>query len=285
MRLDVYLAETGLAKSRSRAAQLISGGFISVNGKIITKASYDVTETDEVRQIGEEHKFVGRGGMGLEGVLERFCVDVTGRIFGDVGVSTGGLRLECALERLCGDVTGRFCADVGAATGGFTDCLLQRGAAHVYAIDSGHGQLDPKLAEDSRVTNLEGCNARYLTAEQLGQPCTCAVSDLSFISQTLVLPAVSSILTDGAVYIALIKPQFECGREAVGRGGLVKDKKQHIAAINRVIACAAENGLAPCGIMKSPITGGDGNTEFLMMAVKNGTASVSGKAVTEAVYE
>ncbi|MBQ4592718.1 MAG: TlyA family RNA methyltransferase [Clostridia bacterium] len=257
MRLDVYLAETGLAKSRSRAAQLISGGFISVNGKIITKASYDVTETDEVRQIGEEHKFVGRGGMKLEGALERFCVDVTGRI----------------------------CADVGASTGGFTDCLLQRGAAHVYAIDSGHGQLDPKLAEDSRVTNLEGCNARYLTAEQLGQPCTCAVSDLSFISQTLVLPAVSSILTDGAVYIALIKPQFECGREAVGRGGLVKDKKQHIAAINRVIACAAENGLAPCGIMKSPITGGDGNTEFLMMAVKNGTASVSGKAVTEAVYE
>ncbi len=257
MRLDVYLAETGLAKSRSRAAQLISGGFISVNGKIITKASYDVTETDEVRQTGEEHKFVGRGGMKLEGALERFCVDVTGRI----------------------------CADVGASTGGFTDCLLQRGAAHVYAIDSGHGQLDPKLAEDSRVTNLEGCNARYLTAEQLGQPCTCAVSDLSFISQTLVLPAVSSILTDGAVYIALIKPQFECGREAVGRGGLVKDKKQHIAAINRVIACAAENGLAPCGIMKSPITGGDGNTEFLMMAVKNGTASVSGKAVTEAVYE
>ncbi len=257
MRLDVYLAETGLAKSRSRAAQLISGGFISVNGKIITKASYDVTETDEVRQIGEEHKFVGRGGMKLEGALERFCVDVTGRI----------------------------CADVGASTGGFTDCLLQRGAAHVYAIDSGHGQLDPKLAEDSRVTNLEGCNARYLTAEQLGQPCNCAVSDLSFISQTLVLPAVSSILTDGAVYIALIKPQFECGREAVGRGGLVKDKKQHIAAINRVIACAAENGLAPCGIMKSPITGGDGNTEFLMMAVKNGTASVSGKAVTEAVYE
>ena len=257
MRLDVYLAETGLAKSRSRAAQLISGGFISVNGKIITKASYDVTETDEVRQIGEEHKFVGRGGMKLEGALERFCVDVTGRI----------------------------CADVGASTGDFTDCLLQRGAAHVYAIDSGHGQLDPKLAEDSRVTNLEGCNARYLTAEQLGQPCTCAVSDLSFISQTLVLPAVSSILTDGAVYIALIKPQFECGREAVGRGGLVKDKKQHIAAINRVIACAAENGLAPCGIMKSPITGGDGNTEFLMMAVKNGTASVSGKAVTEAVYE
>jgi len=257
MRLDVYLAETGLAKSRSRAAQLITGGFVSVNGKIVTKSSYDAAGTDEIRLIGEEHKFVGRGGMKLEGALERFKVDVTGFV----------------------------CADVGASTGGFTDCLLQRGAAHVYAIDSGHGQLDPKLADDRRVTNLEGCNARYLTVEQLGTPCDCAVSDLSFISQTLVIPAVSSILTDGAVYIALIKPQFECGREAVGRGGLVKDKKQHIAAISRVISCADENGLAPCGIMKSPITGGDGNTEFLMMAVKNGTASVSAKAVTEAVYE
>ncbi len=257
MRLDVYLANTGLAKSRSRAAQLISGGFVSVNGKVITKSSYDTAETDEITLLGEEHQYVGRGGMKLEGALTRFSVDVTGFV----------------------------CADVGASTGGFTDCLLQRGASHVYAIDSGHGQLDPKLANDSRVTNLEGCNARYLTIDLLGEPCNCAVSDLSFISQTLVLPAVSGILTDGAVYIALIKPQFECGKEAVGRGGLVKDKKQHIAAIRRVIACAAKNGLAPCGIMKSPITGGDGNTEFLMYAVKNGTASVSERAVTEAVYE
>ena len=137
MRLDVYLADSGLVKSRSRAAQLISGGFISVNGKIITKASYDTAESDEIKVLGEEHKFVGRGGMKLEGALDRFSVHVTGVV----------------------------CADVGASTGGFTDCLLQRGAAHVYAIDSGHGQLDPKLLADTRVTNLEGCNARYLTVE------------------------------------------------------------------------------------------------------------------------
>ncbi len=257
MRLDVYLASSGLAKSRSRAAQLISGGFVSVNGKIITKSSYDAEDTDDIRLIGEEHQFVGRGGMKLAGALERFSVDVTGLI----------------------------CADIGASTGGFTDCLLQRGAVHVYAVDSGHDQLDPKLIEDHRVTNMEGCNARYLTADQIGNLCDCAVSDLSFISQTLVLPAVSSILKDHAVYIALIKPQFECGREAVGRGGLVKDKKQHIAAIRRVLSCAAENGLAPCGIMKSPIAGGDGNTEFLLYAVKNGIASVSEKAIAEAVNE
>lgn len=257
MRLDVSLANTGLAKSRSRAAQLISGGFVSVNGKIITKSSYDVAETDEIRLLGEEHRYVGRGGMKLEGALDRFSVDVSGLI----------------------------CADVGASTGGFTDCLLQRGAAHVYAIDSGHDQLDPKLRNDNRVTSLEGCNARYLTVDQLGESCRCAVSDLSFISQTLVLPAISGILTDGAVYIALIKPQFECGREAVGRGGIVKNPKQHIAAIRRVLTCAAETGLAPRGIMKSPITGGDGNTEFLMYAVKHGTASVFDRAITEAVYE
>lgn len=257
MRLDLYLAANGLAKSRSRAAQLISGGFVSVNGKIVTKSAYDIAENDEIRLLGEEHQYVGRGGMKLEGALDRFSVSVNGLV----------------------------CADIGASTGGFTDCLLQRGAVRVYAIDSGHGQLDPKLAEDARVVNLEGCNARYLTVSHLGEPCDCAVSDLSFISQTLVIPAVSSILKDHAVYIALIKPQFECGREAVGRGGLVKDKKQHTEAIRRVISCAAENGLAPCGIMKSPITGGDGNTEFLLYAVKNGIASVSEKAITEAVYE
>ncbi len=261
MRLDVYLANAGLAKSRSRAAQLIDGGFVAVNGKVITKSSHDITETDEVTLLGEEHRYVGRGGMKLEGALERFRIEVNGLV----------------------------CADIGASTGGFTDCLLQRGADHVYAVDSGHGQLDPKLAGDSRVTNIEGCNARYLTPEQLSgsseERCQCAVSDLSFISQTLVLPAVSGILADGAIYIALIKPQFECGREAVGRGGIVKDKKQHISAIRRVLDSAMLNGLMPCSIMKSPITGGDGNTEFLMYAVKNGTATVTDRAITEAVYE
>ncbi len=257
MRLDVYLANIGLTKSRSRAAQLISGGFVSVNGKVVTRSAYDTVETDIVELIGEDHSFVGRGGMKLEGALKRFDVNVCGLV----------------------------CADIGASTGGFTDCLLRYGASHVYAIDSGHGQLDPKLVADERVTDLEGCNARYLSVEKLGTRCDCAVSDLSFISQTLVLGSVSSILKDGAIYIALIKPQFECGKEAVGHGGIVKDKKQHLAAIRQVLSCAAENSIAPYGIMKSPITGGDGNTEFLMIAEKNGVSSVSEKDITEAVYE
>lgn len=257
MRLDLYLSKCGLVKSRSRAAQLISGEFVAVNGKIITKASYDVTDSDEVKLVGEDHQFVGRGGMKLDGALSRFEVDVNGLI----------------------------CADIGASTGGFTDCLLRHGATHVYAVDSGHGQLDESLVKDERVTDIEGCNARYLTVEQLGTLCDCAVSDLSFISQTLVLPAISSVLADGAIYIALIKPQFECGREAVGRGGLVKDKKQHITAIRKVLDSAKENALAPCGIMKSPIAGGDGNTEFLMIAIKNGVSNVSEKDIAEVVYE
>ena len=168
MRLDVYLADSGTVKSRSRAAQLISGGFVSVNGKIVTKASHSVNETDEIVLLGNEHQYVGRGGMKLEGALDRFQVQVN-------------------------DL---FCADIGASTGGFTDCLLQRGAAHVYAIDSGHDQLDSALASDPRVTNLEGCNARYLTVDLIGRLCQCAVSDLSFISQTLVIPAVTGILDE-----------------------------------------------------------------------------------------
>lgn len=253
----MYLSNYGIVKSRSRAAQLISGGFVSVNGRIITKSSHDTAETDDVKLIGEDHQFVGRGGMKLEGALSRFHVDVRGFV----------------------------CADIGASTGGFTDCLLRHGASHVYAIDSGHGQLDARLVADERVTNFEGCNARYITPEQIGAMCDCAVSDLSFISQTLVLPSISSLLVDGAIYIALIKPQFECGRDAVGRGGIVKDKKQHIAAIRKVLSSAVENALAPCGIMKSPIAGGDGNTEFLMIAKKNGVSNVLDKDISEAVYE
>lgn len=257
MRLDVYLAGQNLAKSRSRAASLIEGGFVTVNGSPVTKASYDVKEDDCVLVTGEEHGFVGRGGMKLDGALNRFDVYVTGLI----------------------------CADIGASTGGFTDCLLKRGAAHVYAVDSGHGQLDPLLASDSRVSNLEGVNARYMNRELIPEPCGLAVCDLSFISQTLVIPAVREILGEGGLYLALIKPQFECGREAVGKGGIVKDKKQHTAAIRKVLASAAENGLMPQKIMKSPIQGGDGNTEFLFLASVGGIGNVTEQDIREAVNE
>lgn len=255
MRLDVYLYSAGLTKSRNRAAELISGGFVTVGGKTVTKASYQVEETDDIALTGEEHSFVGRGGMKLDAALERFGIDVTGLV----------------------------CADIGASTGGFTDCLLRRGAKHVYAVDSGHDQLDASLRSDDRVTNIENCNARYLNREIIPEPCGCAVADLSFISQTLVIPAVREILDGNGLYVALIKPQFECGRDAVGKGGIVKDKKQHIAAIRRVLACADENGLAPRKVMKSPIQGGDGNTEFLFCAVLGGMNQVTERDIADAV--
>lgn len=247
MRLDIYLFRNGLAKSRTRAGELISGEFVQVNGSIVKKASYDVSDEDEIVLLGEEHSFVGRGGMKLEEALKRFDIDVKDMI----------------------------CADIGASTGGFTDCLLKRGAAKVYAVDSGHGQLEESLREDERVINLEGINARFLSEEIIPEKCGIAVIDLSFISQTLVLPAVKNILSENAIVITLIKPQFECGRSALNKNGIVRDKKMHVSAIRTVIASATENGLMPKGLIKSPVKGGDGNTEFLLLAGNYGTASVT----------
>ncbi len=257
MRLDLYLSANGLAKSRSRASELIAGGFVTVDGKTVTKPAYDVNGGNEVKVTGEEHGFVGRGGMKLDGALTRFDISVKDFI----------------------------CADIGASTGGFTDCLLKRGAAHVYAVDSGHGQLDDSLVNDPRVTNIEGCNARFLDVSVIPEKCNCAVCDVSFISQTLIIPALPKILAEGGIYVALIKPQFECGREALSKGGIVKDKKQHIAAIRKVLSASIENGLMPQKIMKSPIKGGDGNTEFLFYATLGGMANLDENDIREAVNE
>ena len=257
MRLDLYLSEKGLAKSRSRAAELISGGFVTVDGKCVTKPAYDVDDSNAVEITGEEHGFVGRGGIKLDGALTKFGIDVSGMT----------------------------CADIGASTGGFTDCLLKRGAAHVYSVDSGHGQLDESLRLDPRVINIEGCNARYLDQTVIPEKCDCSVCDVSFISQTLIIPAVTNILRDGGIYVALIKPQFECGRDAIGKGGIVKDKKQHIAAIRRVLSVAVQHGLAPQKLMRSTIKGGDGNTEFLFLATLGGVADVNEKDIREVVNE
>lgn len=256
MRLDLYLANRGIVKSRSRAASLISGGYVTVNGCVVDKPSRDVSDDDEVVLIGEDHSFVGRGGVKLEAALDAFGVDVSGLI----------------------------CADIGASTGGFTDCLLRHGAAHVYAVDAGHGQLDPMLVSDDRVTNIEGCNARYMTVDTLGGKCRCAVSDLSFISQTLVIPAISGILEDGAVSITLVKPQFECGKGALSHNGIVRDKKQHIEAVRRVASSAVLNGLAPQRIIKSPISGGDGNTEFLLLSIRGGIPTLTDDDIYTSVY-
>lgn len=242
MRLDVYLTENQLAKSRTKAAEYISGGFVRVNGSIVFKPARDVLETDTVELLGKPYDYVGRGGVKLEGALDRFKINVVG-------------ATAC---------------DVGASSGGFTDCLLKRGALKVYAIDSGRDQLDPTLRKDRRVVSIEGFNARNLCYDVIRDRCGIIVSDLSFISQTYIIPALPGIAEKDALLVSLIKPQFECGREALNKNGVVRDKRFHAVAIRRVLACATENGFSPVGLMKSVITGGDGNVEYMFAARMDG---------------
>lgn len=245
MRLDVYLTESGLVKSRSKAAEYISGGFVKVNGKTALKASLSISLEDEVLLVGKPYNYVSRGGVKLEGALDRFRISVAGKT----------------------------ALDIGASTGGFTDCLLQRGAAKVYAVDSGKDQLDPTLREDPRVVSIEGFNARELDFDTIGQRCGIIVSDLSFISQTYIIPTLSSVSEEDCIFISLIKPQFECGREALNKNGIVKDRKFHVSAIKKVLSCAEEHGFIPVDLMKSTIQGGDGNVEYLFMAKRMGGGS------------
>lgn len=247
MRADLYLSTNGFCESRSRATASIEAGCVFVNGKCITKSSFDIKDTDIVEIRGQAIPDVSRGGLKLRGALERF------------GVSCNGLT----------------CVDIGASTGGFTDVLLKNGAKTVFAVDCGKGQLHPTLVANEKVVNLENFNARELTVEALGQTCDMAVMDVSFISQTLLHPAVSRVLNDGGIFISLIKPQFEAGRKALSKSGIVKDAKEHIGAIESVVSSAKNNALALSALTTSPITGGDGNKEFLAMFVKNGCSSIT----------
>lgn len=234
MRCDVYLAENGYAKSRSAAKEMIEAGHVTVNGVAVRKPSENVEEGAMV-EILYQMPFVSRGGLKLEHALSFFGINVEGA----------------------------NALDIGASTGGFTDCLLKRGAAAVIAVDSGENQMDPSLRGDARVTCIEKYNARYMRPEDLSFVPSIAVMDVSFISQTLIIPAVSSVLEDGGLFVSLIKPQFEVGRSAVGKKGIVKHGKDRLNAVRNVIACAAENGLGCFGLTLSPIEGGDGNIEFL----------------------
>lgn len=236
MRLDLYLKESGLVKSRSMAAACIKAGLVAVDGRTDRKASFELSGDEQVTLIGLVHDYVGRGGVKLEYALDYF------------GISPQSLRA----------------VDIGASTGGFTDCLLKRGAEFVCAVDSGHGQLDPRLAADDRVRSLEGFNARYITASDVGYLADIAVLDVSFISQTLIIPQMPSLLTDGGIYVGLVKPQFELDRSALSHGGIVRDPKDHATAIMRVAKCARECKMSVSGIVASPVTGGDGNKEFLI---------------------
>lgn len=256
MRLDVFLTNESLAKSRSYARELIKNGLVEVDGKTAFKCSHEVSKKNSVVVKDELYSFVGRGGV----------------------------KLECAIDSFKIDVSGLVCVDVGASTGGFTDCLLSRGAKLVYAVDSGHGQLDAKLLDCPKVVNMEGFNAKNLSVDSLGSVCDMAVCDLSFISQTLVTHQISSVLIDGACFITLIKPQFECGKKFLGKGGIVKNPKAREDACRKVIQLATECDLYCRGIIPSPIEGGAGNKEYLAFFVKNGESTVTDRMIREAIY-
>ena len=259
MRADVFLYSRGFAKSRTHAAELIKSGVI-VNGKNVAKPSFDIPEEtpDTEVRITNPSKYVSRGGLKLEAALTVFQINVT-------------------------DLTA---LDVGASTGGFTDCLLKRGAKKVYAVDVGHDQLDKSLVCDPRVVNLEGINARSMTAEMIGRgDFPLAVSDVSFISQTLIYDSVYNLLSENGMFVSLIKPQFECGKQNLASGGICKDKKLHIKVISELFEHSVECGLFPAALTRSPITGGDGNTEYLVCFVKNGKQNVCLDDIKKCVME
>jgi 23S rRNA (cytidine1920-2'-O)/16S rRNA (cytidine1409-2'-O)-methyltransferase len=237
-RLDVLVVERGLAESRTRAQALILAGQVVVNDQRVDKPGTRVSVDAELRLKGEVLPYVSRGGLKLEAALQRFAVDVSGAV----------------------------CADIGASTGGFTDCLLQRGAARVHAIDVGYGQLHEKLRTDARVVSRERVNARHLTDDDLPEPVRVIVIDVSFISLTLVLPGVLPKLAPGGVLVALVKPQFEVGPQQIEKGGVVRDAQARQAAIDRIAAFVVEQGLTLVGTMDCPVPGPAGNVEALLVA-------------------
>jgi 23S rRNA (cytidine1920-2'-O)/16S rRNA (cytidine1409-2'-O)-methyltransferase len=246
LRLDKLLVDRGLAASRERAQALILAGKVLVDDQKIEKAGVQVEEACVIRLLGDDLKYVGRGGLKLERALERWNIDVAGKI----------------------------CLDVGASTGGFTDCMLQRGAARVVAIDTGYGQMDFKLRQDSRVRLLEKTNARYLTQEMLGETVDFIAMDVSFISAALVLPAVVSAAVPasrderrGREIVVLVKPQFEAGREHVAKGGIVRDEAAQLAAVEKVKSALLSLGVVEADMIESPILGAEGNREFLLHGV------------------
>jgi 23S rRNA (cytidine1920-2'-O)/16S rRNA (cytidine1409-2'-O)-methyltransferase len=245
-RLDKLLVERGLAGSRERAQALILAGKVLVNEQKVDKVGAQVARESVIRLLAEDLKYVSRGGLKLERALEHWNITVAGKL----------------------------CVDVGASTGGFTDCLLQHGASSVIAVDTGYGQMDFKLRQDGRVRLLEKTNARYLTAEALGKIADFVAMDVSFISATLVLPAVvaaSFPLSDaerqGREVVVLVKPQFEAGREFVGKGGVVSDASAQLAAVEKVRAALLNLGARKTDVIESPILGMEGNREFLLYGI------------------
>jgi 23S rRNA (cytidine1920-2'-O)/16S rRNA (cytidine1409-2'-O)-methyltransferase len=245
LRLDKLLLDRHLVPSRERAQALVIGGKVLVNGQKIEKSGTLIDAASEIRLLGEDQKYVGRGGLKLEHALEHWKIDVRDRV----------------------------CLDVGASTGGFTDCFLQHGAARVIAVDTGQGQIAFQLRQDPRVHLLEKTNARYLTRERLGEEVDLIAMDVSFISATLVLPAVISAgfpeepnARAGRKLVVLVKPQFEVGRDLVGKGGIVRDASAQQQAVEKIRAAVQSLGSNSVDITDSPILGAEGNREFLLYA-------------------
>lgn len=234
MRLDVYLVTAGYATSRESAKRLIEDGLVTVEGAVVTKPAKEIGGTPAVTVTPK--KYVGRGGEKMEAALRLFDIDPTG------------------LHVL----------DIGASTGGFTDCLLQNGAVSAVTVDAGVGQLHAKLLADARVRNIEKYNARYLSVADTGRV-ELAVMDVSFISQTYILPQIPAVLTEDGMLVSLIKPQFEAGRHALNKQGVVRHEKDRIFAVAKVFEAARAVGLYPVGLAPSPILGGDGNEEYLAL--------------------
>ena len=235
IRADVALVQRGLAQSREKAQNFISAGLVLINGKPLSKPSVKVADTDKLTVCGSDIPYVSRG----------------------------GLKLEKAINVFDADVRGKVAMDIGASTGGFTDVLLQDGAAKVYAIDVGFGQLDPKLQNDSRVISMEHTNARALSADMFNERPSIGVMDVSFISIKLILPAAFNVLGEDGRMISLIKPQFEAGRSNIGKGGIVTKRSVHEEVLNSVVDFVSSLGWCVRGLDSSPIHGGDGNIEFL----------------------
>ncbi len=236
-RLDAFLVKNNIASSRERAKEMITAGKVSVNGRIVLKAAFAVGEEDNVLAEKEELKYVSRGGLKLEKAVEEF-----------------GIRLD-----------GRTCMDIGASTGGFTDCMLQKGAEKVYAVDVGTDQLVEKLKNDKRVISMEQTNIRYISPSDVNNEKMDFISvDVSFISLTKVIPVVYMLLKDGGEAVCLIKPQFEAGRQALSKKGIIKDASVREKTVRDISEFAAFTGFKVLGTVTSPVRGGDGNVEFLI---------------------
>lgn len=241
-RLDILLTEQGLFPSREKARGVIMAGQVYVNGQKADKAGMQVNEEDKLEVRGEPARYVSRGGVKLEKAMSTFPISLTDAV----------------------------CMDIGASTGGFTDCMLQNGAKKVFAVDVGYGQLAWNLRVDERVINMERTNIRYVTPEQIGQPIDFISVDVSFISLKLVLPVAVQLLREGGEAVCLVKPQFEAGRENVGKKGVVRDAAVHRQVLENALVYARANHLTPLGLTFSPVKGPEGNIEYLMYLRKGG---------------